>query len=114
MIHEIGADGVVHIHLEGEFELGTDAVHARNQDRVGVFGLIYREEATEAANLTEDAFGESFVGEILDALFGTVGLVYVDACIGVSDGFGRILGHGASGFNVRGPGGEQRLESGLF
>jgi hypothetical protein len=41
-------------------------------------------------------------------------LVYVDACIGVSDGFGRILGHGASGCNVREPGGEERLESGLF
>ena len=32
--------------------------------------------------------------EVLDALLGAVGLIDVYACVGVGNGFGRILGHG--------------------
>src|SRR5205814_4542199 len=43
------------------------------------------------------------MGEILDALLGAIGLVDVDARVGVGDGFGRSLGHGVSGYDVREP-----------
>ena len=40
MVHQIGADGVMHIHLEGNFQFGADAVDARNQHRIGIFLFV--------------------------------------------------------------------------
>ena len=53
MIHEVGADGVVPVHREGDFELGADAVHGRHEHRLAVFFQVEREQAAEAADLAE-------------------------------------------------------------
>jgi hypothetical protein len=102
MVHQIGADGVVDFHLESEFELCADSVHARNQHGIEILSFIDREKRAKSANFAENAPGKGLVGEILDALLGTIGLINVDARVCVSNGFG-ILGHGASVNDVREP-----------
>ena len=78
---------------KASFSLVPDAVHAGDQHRIEVLRLVDREQPAEAADLAQHALGEGLVGEILDALLGAVGLVDIYARIGVSDGFGRVLGH---------------------
>jgi hypothetical protein len=51
MVHEVGADGVVPVHHEGDFQLRADAVHRRHEDRLTIFFHVQREESAEAANL---------------------------------------------------------------
>jgi hypothetical protein len=53
MVHEVGADGVVPVHREGDFELGAHAIHGRHEDRLAVFFQIKREQAAKAADLAE-------------------------------------------------------------
>ena len=53
MVHEIRADGVVLVLLEGDLELGADAVHGRDEDRLAIFFHVQREESAEAADLAE-------------------------------------------------------------
>ena len=53
MVHEIGADGVVPVHRECDFELGADAVHRRHEDRLAIFFSVEREQTAEAADLAE-------------------------------------------------------------
>src|SRR5207253_5035650 len=73
------------------------------QDGIEILRLVHGKQATKAPDFAEHTLGKSFMRQILDALLGAVGLVDVDASIGVSDGFGRILGHGVSGYEVREP-----------
>ena len=86
MINQVGADGVVHIHLERKLELGADAVHAGNENGIEILGLIHRKQPAVTADLAEHTLGESFVREILDALLGLVRLVDVYAGVGIGDG----------------------------
>src|SRR5207248_1705360 len=58
MIDQIGADGSVDVHLEGDFELGAHTVHAGNQHGIQVFCLIHREQSAKTANLAKNPFGE--------------------------------------------------------
>ena len=102
VIHQIGADRVMNVHLEGQFELRANAVHARNQHWIEILCLVHRKQAAEAANLAEHALGERLMRQILDALLGPVSLIYVDARVCVSDRFGRMLGHGVSGCKCAG------------
>jgi|SRR6266700_3560652 len=95
-------------HLEGQLEFRAYAVNTRNQDWVEILGLIHREQSAEAADFTEHAFCERLMGEILDALLGAVGLVDVDARVGVRNGFGGILGHGASVYDVWEPDSQEK------
>ena len=37
MVHEVGTDGIVPVHREGDLELGADAVHGRHKHRLAVF-----------------------------------------------------------------------------
>ena len=53
MVHEVRADGVVLVQREGDFELGADAVHGRDEDRLAIFFHVQREQAAEAADLAE-------------------------------------------------------------
>jgi hypothetical protein len=62
MIHQIGADGRMQVHLERDLQLRAYPVHARNQYRVGVLGLIHHKQSTESADLTQHAAGKSLVG----------------------------------------------------
>ena len=103
MIDQVGADGVMDIHLEGDFQLGAHAVHARDQDRVGPLRLVHREQAAKAADFAQYAASKSLVGEILDPLFGAVGAVNVHTGVGVGDGGLRgIMGHGSQSSRLSG------------
>jgi hypothetical protein len=101
VIYQISADGVVNIHLEGKLELGADAIHARNQHRIQVLGFVHRKQATKAADFAEHAFGKRLMRQVLDPLLGAIGFVYVDARVGVGDGFGS-WGHDAKSIVLRG------------
>ena len=89
MVDQVGAHGGVDVHVEGDLQLGADAVHAGDENRVEELLLIDGEEAAEAANLAEYSLGESLVGEILDALLGAVAAFNIHARVGVGD---RSLG----------------------
>ncbi len=86
VVHQIRADGVMHLHLEGDFQLGANAVHARDQHRIEILRLVNSEQAAKPADFAEHAAGEGFVGEVLDPLLGAVGAVDIDAGVGVGDG----------------------------
>jgi hypothetical protein len=96
MIHQVAANRMMNVHLEGDFQFGAYAVDTGYKDRVFVLKR-YREKAAKAADFAEHVLVESFVSQILDALFRTVSAGYVHARVGV--GNGRIcrwfLGHGA-------------------
>jgi hypothetical protein len=86
VIDEVGADGVVDAEFEGDLELGTNAVCARDQHRLREFFEIEREEAAEAADLGEHVLVECFAREHFDALLGAVAGRDVDACRGIGGG----------------------------
>ena len=100
VVHEVRADGMVNFHLKGKLQFGSDAVDAGDEDGIDVLGLINREQSPEAPDLAEHAFGEGFVGQVLDALLSPIGLIDIDASISVRNRFGRIGGHGNQ-FTVR-------------
>ncbi len=101
VIDQVGADGVVDVHLEGDFQLGAHAVHARDQDGVHPLRLVHGKQAAEAADFAQDAAGKRLVGEILDPLFGSVGAVNIHTSIGVGDsGLRGIMGHGSQRVSV--------------
>ena len=54
MIDQILPDRVMAIHGKGDFQLGADAIHAGNEDRVAEFFDIQREQSAEPADLAED------------------------------------------------------------
>jgi hypothetical protein len=93
VVDEVGADGVMDAELEGELELGADAVGRGDQDWLLVFA-VETEEAAEAADLAEHVAGEGALGEVLDALFGAIAGGDVDAGVGVG-------GRGGGGFPLR-------------
>jgi hypothetical protein len=86
VVDEVRAYGVVDAELEGDLELGADAIAARNQDGVGKPGEIEGEEAAEASDLRQDVLVEGLAGQHLDALLGAIAFGDVDACVGVGDG----------------------------
>jgi len=75
----------VQLHLEGNFQLGADAIHARNQHRVGIFLFIDGEQAAEAADFAQNTLGKSLMGEILDALLGLIATVNIHTGVGVGN-----------------------------
>ena len=85
VVHQVAAHGVVQLHHEGHFEFCANPVHAGNQHRLAELLFINCKQAAEAADLAYNSAGEGAVGQILDALLGPVGAVYVNAAIGVSD-----------------------------
>ena len=48
MVDQVGADGVMEVELEGDLELGADAVCGGDEDGLRKFFEVEREEAAEA------------------------------------------------------------------
>ena len=96
VVHQIRADGVMHLHLECDFQLGANPVHAGDQNRIEILGLVNREQAPEPADLAEYPPSEGFVSKILDPLLGAVGAVDIDPGVGIRNrrAVQGILGHG--------------------
>ena len=91
VIHQVAADGVMHAHVEGDFQLGAHAIDARNQHRIQIL-FVDREQPAESADFAQHSLGEGFVGQILDALLGAVATIDADTGIGVGDGVGWEVG----------------------
>src|SRR5438874_82324 len=53
MIHQIGADGVVFVHREGDFQFRADAVDACDQHRIAHSGKVRAKQTAESADLAE-------------------------------------------------------------
>ncbi len=85
VVHQVAADGVVQVHLEGELQLGAHAVYAGDQHRVLELLLVHLEQPAVAADLAQHVLVEGAVGEILDALLGTISPLDVNAGVGVGD-----------------------------
>ena len=67
VVDEIGADGVVDAELEGELELGADAIGARDENRLLGFA-VEAEETAEAADFAEHIAGEGALRKVFDGL----------------------------------------------
>ena len=100
VIHQVAADGVVQVHLEGEFQLGADAVDAGDEDGILEFLLVDLKQAAESANFAEYVLVERAMSQVLDALLGAIGSFYVDAGVGVSEAF-LFLFHALRQANIR-------------
>jgi len=109
VVDEVGADRVVDAQVEGQLELGADAVGGADQDGLGPFPEVELEKGAEAADAAQDTAVEGALGEVLDAVLGAVAGGDVDAGVGVGDG----LAGGFRGFWVRfrqvGPSGGDKL-----
>ncbi len=64
VVDEVGADGVMDAQMEGELELGSDAVGGGDKDGLLVFAIEF-EEAAEAADFAEDIAGKGPLSEVL-------------------------------------------------
>ena len=53
MIHKIGADCIVLVHREGNFQFRADAIDARDQDRIAHPRKLCAKESAEAADFSE-------------------------------------------------------------
>jgi hypothetical protein len=76
--------------VDGELELGPDAVIGGDQQRVAVAGCLEIEEAAEAAKLGACARAGGGFGKRADRLDQRVAGVDLNACVGISK---RLLGH---------------------
>ena len=95
--HQVDADGVVHVPLESQFQLGADAVGAADQHRLFV-ALGHLEQRAEAAYAGQHAFAHGFFGQWLDAFDQGIAGVDVNAGVFVAQrGGGGWSGHGKSG-----------------
>ena len=86
VIDEIAADGGVHAHGHGDFQLCAHAIGARNQHRLLPFFVVERKERAKATDAAEDARSKRAAGMMPDALLGFVSDGNIDTGIGVFHG----------------------------
>ena len=94
---EVDADRVEDAGVDGDLELGADAVGGGDQDRVAEARRLQVEQAAEAADLGVGAGPAGRAHQRLDRLDQRVAGVDIDAGIGVGDGPerpARLVGHG--------------------
>src|SRR5438270_12894759 len=66
MVHHIGADRVVLVHGERDFQFRSHAVDAGDEDRVAHARELYSKQASEAADLAEHLRSMRLPDERLD------------------------------------------------
>ena len=66
MVHHIGADRVVLVHGERDFQFRSHAVDAGDEDRVAHSGELYSKQTAEAADLAEHLRSMRLPDERLD------------------------------------------------
>src|SRR5437660_12566239 len=66
MVHHIGADRVVLVHGERDFQFRSHAVDAGDEDRVAHSRELYSKQASEAADLAEHLRSMRLPDERLD------------------------------------------------
>ena len=88
MVDEVAADGVVLAYRDGDFELGAHAVDTGDENGVLEAGqAVQREHSAEAADIVQDAGGESGADMFAHAQDGFIRRIDVHACVAVSDSF---------------------------
>ena len=93
--HEIDADGVVFAGVDGDLELGADAVVGRYQNRIGEAGSLEIEQAAETADFAIGAWPTGGSHQRLDLLHHEVAGVDIDARVGIGEPVGSFV-HGCS------------------
>ena len=84
MIDEIGADGVVAIHGESDFQFGADAIDARDQHRFAHAGEVRRKQSAEAADLAENFGPVRLPNELLNVALQSIAEIDINACARIS------------------------------
>jgi hypothetical protein len=82
---QIDADGVVAAGLDGDLDLGADAVGGRHQDRIGHAQAFEVEQAAEAADFRVRPGARGGAYQRLDQLHHPVAGIDIDACLRVSE-----------------------------
>ena len=90
--HQVDADRGVLSALDGDLQLGADAVGGRDQNRVAETGRLQVEERAEAAEPAHDARPQRRRRGRLDALHQAVAGVDVDARVAIGQAI-ALLGH---------------------
>ena len=85
---EIDADRVVMAGLDGDAQLGADAVIGRDQQRIVVAGRLRIEDAAEATDLGIRARPPRRLDQRLDELDEKIAGVDIDPGIGIAEGIG--------------------------
>jgi hypothetical protein len=94
--HQVDADGVVHIPLKSQFQLGAYAVGAADQDGLLV-ALGHFKQSAKTANAGQYAFAHGLLGQGLDAFDQCVASINIDASVFVGEGGGAHVGGRAGG-----------------
>src|SRR5262249_5510108 len=89
VVDEVATDRVVHLRALRHLELRSDAVRARDEDRVPAADLGRVEEAPEEPDIADDAGGERLPDRLRRALDGLVLARDVDPGIAVAFGGAR-------------------------
>ena len=89
MIHEIGADGVVFVQRESDFQFRPDAVDARDQHRLAHSEKFGAEQSAEAADFPEHLRAVRLPDERLDPALQPVAKIDIDA--GARVGFFHLV-----------------------
>ena len=95
--HQIDADAGVDARIDGETQLGADAVGPRNQNRPRVAIHRQLEQAAEAAENGNDTAAPGAFRKRLDAVHQAIATFDVDTGIAVGDGFSPPGGHARNG-----------------
>src|SRR5450759_4400447 len=82
---QIDANGVVAAGLDGDLDLGADAVGGRHQDRIGHAQAFEVEQAAEAADFRVRPGARGGAYQRLDQLHHPVAGIDIDACLRVSE-----------------------------
>ena len=78
MVHHIGADRVVLVHRERDFQFRSHAVDAGDEDRVAHSGELYSKQASEAADFAEHVRSMRLSNERLDPTLELVAKIGID------------------------------------
>src|SRR4029077_18809160 len=84
MIYKVGADRVVLIHRDRNFQFRADAVDARNQNGIEHSAKVCAKQSAEPANLSQHLRPVCLLHEVLNASFQLVAKIdiYSGTCVG--------------------------------
>ena len=82
------------IQIEGQTQLGANAIGTGNQHRLLV-ALRHFKQGAKTANTAQNAFAQGFFGQRFNALNKSIARIDIDA--GITVGEGSVLGHGPLG-----------------
>ena len=94
VVDEIGANGVVAVHREGDFQFGADAIDARDQNRLAHPGKIRREKPAETADLAEHFRTMGLPNELVDAALQPIAQIDIHSGTGVGFFWSAGFSHG--------------------